>query len=230
MELLARAAHDGGAVLAIVHDLALAARFADRIVIMDRGRLVADGAPRDVLTAERIAAVFGVEAFIADDATGTASGPAAAALNPSSCSAQQARRIARLNRSTSVTGGVSGSSSSASRRPILATRPSVTCCTTSAMAPSGTMSPAFGVRTVRAGDEIGKRHRGLLRRDREAVDLRELAERVIAGHEEIAQQQRIRPRRRRHVDKEAVERLRPLGRRQQIDVVALLAAARPRPG
>jgi iron complex transport system ATP-binding protein len=70
MELLARAAHDGGAVLAIGHDLALAARFADHIVIMDRGRLVADGTPRDVLTAERIAAVFGVEAFMVDDATG----------------------------------------------------------------------------------------------------------------------------------------------------------------
>ncbi len=70
MELLARAAHDGGAVLAIGHDLALAARFADRIVIMDRGRLVADGAPRAVLTVERIAAVFGVEAIITDDALG----------------------------------------------------------------------------------------------------------------------------------------------------------------
>ena len=33
----------GGAVLAIVHDLTLAARFADRVVVMDRGRLVADG-------------------------------------------------------------------------------------------------------------------------------------------------------------------------------------------
>jgi iron complex transport system ATP-binding protein len=37
---------------------------------MDRGRLVADGAPRDVLTAERIAAVFGVEAVITNDASG----------------------------------------------------------------------------------------------------------------------------------------------------------------
>lgn len=71
MELLARAAHKGGAVLAIGHDLALAARFADRIVIMHRGRLVADGAPRAVLTAERIATVFGVEAIITDDASGT---------------------------------------------------------------------------------------------------------------------------------------------------------------
>jgi iron complex transport system ATP-binding protein len=70
MELLARVARGGTAVLAIVHDLALAARFADRIVVMDRGRLVAQGVPRDVLTPERIAAVFGVEAEIVDSAVG----------------------------------------------------------------------------------------------------------------------------------------------------------------
>jgi iron complex transport system ATP-binding protein len=70
MEVLARAAHAGGAVLAIIHDLALAARFADRVVVMDRGRLVAEGRPRDVLTPERIAAVFGVEAVMVDDTAG----------------------------------------------------------------------------------------------------------------------------------------------------------------
>jgi iron complex transport system ATP-binding protein len=70
MELLARAAHDGGAVLAIVHDLALAARFADRVVMMERGRLVAEGGPREVLTPERIAEVFAVEATITDSAVG----------------------------------------------------------------------------------------------------------------------------------------------------------------
>jgi iron complex transport system ATP-binding protein len=70
MELLARAAHDGGAVLAIVHDLALAARYADRVVVMDRGRVVADGAARDVLTPERIAEVFGVEVVIMDTEVG----------------------------------------------------------------------------------------------------------------------------------------------------------------
>jgi iron complex transport system ATP-binding protein len=70
MELLARAAHGGGAVLAILHDLTLAARFADRILVMDRGRLVADGSPRSVLTPERIAAVFDVEAVITDSEVG----------------------------------------------------------------------------------------------------------------------------------------------------------------
>ena len=70
MQLLAATARAGGAVLAIVHDLTLAARFAGRVVMMQRGRLVADGAPHEVLTPERIAAVFGVEAVIADSAVG----------------------------------------------------------------------------------------------------------------------------------------------------------------
>ncbi|HEX8071912.1 MAG TPA: heme ABC transporter ATP-binding protein [Pyrinomonadaceae bacterium] len=45
----------------VVHDLNLAARFADQIVLLDRARLVAAGAAADVLTAEHIRAVFGVE-------------------------------------------------------------------------------------------------------------------------------------------------------------------------
>ena len=45
----------------VVHDLNLAARFADQIVLLDRGRVAAAGAPADVLTRERIREVFGVE-------------------------------------------------------------------------------------------------------------------------------------------------------------------------
>jgi iron complex transport system ATP-binding protein len=45
----------------VVHDLNLAARFADQIVLLDRGRVVATGTAAEVLTAERIRAVFGVE-------------------------------------------------------------------------------------------------------------------------------------------------------------------------
>ncbi|MBS1797311.1 MAG: heme ABC transporter ATP-binding protein [Acidobacteria bacterium] len=44
----------------VVHDLNLAARFSDRIVVLDRGRVAADGAPAEVLTADRIVEVFGV--------------------------------------------------------------------------------------------------------------------------------------------------------------------------
>ena len=50
MELLREAARAGGAVLAIMHDLTLAARFADRVAVMDRGAIVADGAPADAMS------------------------------------------------------------------------------------------------------------------------------------------------------------------------------------
>jgi iron complex transport system ATP-binding protein len=62
MELLRSAAHNGNAILAILHDLTLAARFADRVLVMERGRIVADGPPADALAPERLAAVFGIEA------------------------------------------------------------------------------------------------------------------------------------------------------------------------
>jgi iron complex transport system ATP-binding protein len=66
MELLRQAARAGSAILATTHDLTLAARFADRVIVMHQGRLVADGAPGDALNAERLADVFGVEAqFVA---------------------------------------------------------------------------------------------------------------------------------------------------------------------
>ncbi|MBN9009286.1 MAG: heme ABC transporter ATP-binding protein [Rhizobiales bacterium] len=50
----------GGAVLAVLHDLNLAAMAADRVVVMSRGRIVADGTPAQVITREMLGAVYGV--------------------------------------------------------------------------------------------------------------------------------------------------------------------------
>ena len=61
MELLRQAARGGGAVLAIMHDLTLAARFADRVAVVDHGAIVADGDPAAAMSHERLAAVFGIE-------------------------------------------------------------------------------------------------------------------------------------------------------------------------
>ena len=47
------------AVLLVTHHLNLAARFADRLLLLGGGRTVADGAPAEVLTRETVEAVFG---------------------------------------------------------------------------------------------------------------------------------------------------------------------------
>jgi iron complex transport system ATP-binding protein len=52
----------------VVHDLNLAARFADQILILNGGRIVAHGTPADVLTTERIRQVFGVEPMMVQTA------------------------------------------------------------------------------------------------------------------------------------------------------------------
>ncbi len=58
-------AQHGNAVLLVLHDLNLAARYADRLLLLDRGGVSALGVPWDVLEAERIQQVFGVEVQVA---------------------------------------------------------------------------------------------------------------------------------------------------------------------
>ena len=55
---------DGATVVAVLHDLGLAALFFPRIVLIDHGRIVADGPPLEVLSDERIRDVFGVDPAI----------------------------------------------------------------------------------------------------------------------------------------------------------------------
>jgi iron complex transport system ATP-binding protein len=59
--LMRRCARDDGkAVLAVVHDLTLAARYCDRLVMLRGGSVVASGAPEDVLTPQILRDVYGV--------------------------------------------------------------------------------------------------------------------------------------------------------------------------
>ena len=64
IELLRQIKSLGLATLASFHDLNLAAAFCDRLCVIDQGRLVAVGTPAEVLTAELLQQVFGVQALV----------------------------------------------------------------------------------------------------------------------------------------------------------------------
>ena len=57
---LRRAADGGTGVVLVLHDLALAMNHADRVLVLDRGRVVADGPPEESLGPETIGRVWGV--------------------------------------------------------------------------------------------------------------------------------------------------------------------------
>ena len=64
LRLLRELAHGGLTVLAALHDLSLAAGYADHVIVLADGRVAAAGEPREVLTPELIREVWGVEAMV----------------------------------------------------------------------------------------------------------------------------------------------------------------------
>ncbi|QKT11725.1 ABC transporter ATP-binding protein [Rhodococcus sp. W8901] len=57
----------GRTVIMVLHDLNLAVRYSDHLIVMSEGRIVASGAPQDVISAELLLEVFGLEAAVIDD-------------------------------------------------------------------------------------------------------------------------------------------------------------------
>ena len=51
-------------VIAVIHDLNIAAMYCDRIIVMNEGEIVALGTPKDVLTVERIYELYGVRSLV----------------------------------------------------------------------------------------------------------------------------------------------------------------------
>ncbi|MBY8978277.1 ABC transporter ATP-binding protein [Rhodobacteraceae bacterium NNCM2] len=69
MEIFKRLTSEGHTVITALHDLGLAARWCSRLVLLDRGRIVADGPPEEVLEPQRLRSIYGIEVFL-DSAEG----------------------------------------------------------------------------------------------------------------------------------------------------------------
>ena len=64
-------ARDGRAVVVVLHDLSLAAAYADDVAMVDRGTVAAHGSPQTVLTQDRVAEIYGTRVrVVADPDTG----------------------------------------------------------------------------------------------------------------------------------------------------------------
>ena len=88
-------ARHGSTIVMVLHDLSLAARYSDRLVVLHQGRVLADGEPWQVITPEVLDAAFGLEALvIADPASGR---PLVVPLDPSGAHpAERAPRVQRV--------------------------------------------------------------------------------------------------------------------------------------
>jgi iron complex transport system ATP-binding protein len=62
LQMLAVRAREGAAVLVILHDLALAARYCDEVIVLHQGRLVAQGSPDTALTPKVLGDVYRISA------------------------------------------------------------------------------------------------------------------------------------------------------------------------
>ncbi|WP_374222201.1 ABC transporter ATP-binding protein [Microbacterium esteraromaticum] len=67
MELFAELNAQGRTIVAVLHDLNHAARYASHIIAMRGGRILAEGPPAEVITSERVEEVFGLANVVIDD-------------------------------------------------------------------------------------------------------------------------------------------------------------------
>ena len=67
LEMLGRLHRSGRTLVAVLHDLNQACRYASRLVVMKDGRVVATGAPNDIVDADLIEEVFGIRCVVIPD-------------------------------------------------------------------------------------------------------------------------------------------------------------------
>lgn len=64
MDIIRRFVDGGGGAIVVLHNINLAARYADRLIWMKHGEILADGSPDETLTAERLKDIYGIKARV----------------------------------------------------------------------------------------------------------------------------------------------------------------------
>jgi len=67
LDLFANLHRAGNTIVAVLHDLNHAARYASHLIVMKDGAIVTTGAPNDIVTAELVENVFGLSCLVIDD-------------------------------------------------------------------------------------------------------------------------------------------------------------------
>ena len=103
MELVRGLAQQGMTILAAMHDLSLAARFCDRLVLLHEGRVLADGSPEQVLTPANLEQAYGVRTLVYTD-------PVTDSLTVTALEPSQAGALAEVSRGVThvIPGGGAG--------------------------------------------------------------------------------------------------------------------------
>jgi iron complex transport system ATP-binding protein len=70
LELIDSLRRDGLTVVSTMHDLTLAGQYADRLVLLDHGSIVAEGAPDEVLSAPNLSSFYGAQVRVLQDEDG----------------------------------------------------------------------------------------------------------------------------------------------------------------
>jgi iron complex transport system ATP-binding protein len=70
LELARRLASEGRLIIAAIHDLTMASRFCDRLLLLAEQGICADGSPRSVLTEDNLRRYFNVEAHVREISDG----------------------------------------------------------------------------------------------------------------------------------------------------------------
>ena len=67
LNIIKEVSNEGSGVMLVLHDLNLAAKYSDKIILLSDGKMIEIGAPKDVLKAELLSVIYDIDIKIKED-------------------------------------------------------------------------------------------------------------------------------------------------------------------